>query len=54
MRRVWFIWSVLVLFALGTSLITPLIPIYQDTLGFSETFTTLFLAAMSPPSFLPC
>ncbi len=43
MRRVWFIWSVLVLFALGTSLITPLIPIYQDALGFSDTFATLFL-----------
>jgi MFS family permease len=41
--RVWRIWSVLVLFALGTSLITPLIPIYQDALGFSDTVATLFL-----------
>jgi MFS family permease len=36
-------WAVLVLFALGTSLITPLIPIYQDQLGFSDTVATLFL-----------
>lgn len=43
MSRVWRIWSVLVLFALGTSLITPLIPIYQDALGFSDTVATLFL-----------
>jgi predicted MFS family arabinose efflux permease len=41
--RVWRTWSVLVLFALGTSLITPLIPIYQDRLGFSDTVVTLFL-----------
>jgi MFS family permease len=41
--RVWRIWSVLVLFALGTSLITPLIPIYQDALSFSDTVATLFL-----------
>jgi MFS family permease len=34
---------VLVLFALGTSLITPLIPLYQDRLGFSDTVVTLFL-----------
>lgn len=43
MSRVWRIWWVLVLFALGTSLITPLIPIYQDALGFSDTVATLFL-----------
>ena len=43
MNRVWRIWSVLVLFALGTSLITPLIPLYQDELGFSDTVVTLFL-----------
>lgn len=43
MRRVWGIWSVLILFALGTSLITPLIPLYQDRLGFSDTIATLFL-----------
>ena len=43
MSRVWRIWSVLVLFALGTSLITPLIPIYQEELGFSDTVATLFL-----------
>jgi len=42
-NRVWRIWSVLVLFALGTSLITPLIPLYQDELGFSDTVVTLFL-----------
>jgi MFS family permease len=36
-------WAVLVLFALGTSLITPLIPLYQDRLGFSDTVVTLFL-----------
>ena len=41
--RVWRTWSVLVLFALGTSLITPLIPLYQDRLGFSDTVATLFL-----------
>jgi MFS family permease len=41
--RVWRTWSVLVLFALGTSLITPLIPIYQDRLGFGDTVVTLFL-----------
>ena len=43
MSRVWRTWSVLVLFALGTSLITPLIPLYQDRLGFSDTVATLFL-----------
>ena len=43
MSRVWRTWSVLVLFALGTSLITPLIPLYQDRLGFSDTVVTLFL-----------
>ena len=34
---------VLVLFAIGTSLITPLIPIYKRELGFSDTVVTLFL-----------
>ena len=43
MSRVWRTWSVLVLFALGTSLITPLIPIYQARLGFGDTVVTLFL-----------
>jgi predicted MFS family arabinose efflux permease len=32
-----------VLFALGTSLITPLIPLYQERLGFNQTVVTLFL-----------
>ena len=41
--RVWRTWAVLVLFALGTSLITPLIPLYQDELGFGDTVVTLFL-----------
>jgi MFS family permease len=41
--RVWRTWAVLVLFALGTSLITPLIPLYQEQLGFSDTVVTLFL-----------
>jgi MFS family permease len=41
--RVWRTWSVLVLFALGTSLITPLIPLYQDRLEFGDTVVTLFL-----------
>ena len=43
MTRVWGSWAVLVLFALGTSLITPLIPLYQDRLGFNDTVVTLFL-----------
>lgn len=43
MSRVWRTWSVLVLFALGTSLITPLIPLYQDRLVFGDTVVTLFL-----------
>lgn len=34
---------VLVLFAVGTSLITPLIPIYKRELGFGDTVVTLFL-----------
>lgn len=34
---------VLVLFAIGTSLITPLIPIYKRELGFGDTVVTLFL-----------
>jgi hypothetical protein len=38
--RVWRTWLVLVLFALGTSLITPLIPIYQDRLGFSDAWAS--------------
>jgi MFS family permease len=41
--RVWRTWAVLILFALGTSLITPLIPIYQQRLGFGDTVVTLFL-----------
>ena len=45
MSRVWRTWSVLVLFALGTSLITPLIPIYQARLGFGDTVVTLFLGS---------
>lgn len=43
MSRVGRTWAVLVLFALGTSLITPLIPLYQEQLGFSDTVVTLFL-----------
>ena len=43
MSRVWRTWAVLVLFALGTSLITPLIPLYQERLGFNDTVVTLFL-----------
>lgn len=43
MSRIWRTWSVLVLFAIGTSLITPLIPIYQERLGFGDTVVTLFL-----------
>lgn len=43
MSRLWRTWLVLVLFALGTSLITPLIPLYQDRLGFNDTVVTLFL-----------
>lgn len=43
MSRVWRTWVVLVLFAIGTSMITPLIPIYQDRLGFGDTVVTLFL-----------
>lgn len=38
-------WLVLVLFAIGTSLITPLIPIYQRDLGFNDTVVTLFLGS---------
>ncbi len=34
---------VLVLFAIGTSLITPLIPLYKQELGFGDTVVTLFL-----------
>lgn len=34
---------VLVLFAIGTSLITPLIPLYKRDLGFGDTVVTLFL-----------
>jgi MFS family permease len=41
--RVWRTWAVLVLFAIGTSMITPLIPIYQDRLEFGDTVVTLFL-----------
>lgn len=43
MSRIWRTWSVLLLFAIGTSLITPLIPIYQERLGFGDTVVTLFL-----------
>lgn len=43
MSRIWRTWWVLVLFAVGTSLITPLIPIYQQQLGFGDTVVTLFL-----------
>lgn len=43
MNRIWRTWLALILFAVGTSLITPLIPIYKATLGFSDTVVTLFL-----------
>jgi photosynthetic reaction center L subunit len=43
MNRVWRTWVVLLFFAVGTSLITPLIPLYQDKLGFNDTVVTLFL-----------
>ncbi|MSO44680.1 MAG: MFS transporter [Thermoleophilia bacterium] len=43
MSRVWRTWVVLLFFAVGTSLITPLIPLYQSDLGFNDTVVTLFL-----------
>jgi MFS family permease len=43
MSRVWRIWAVLILFALGTSLITPLIPLYQERDGFGDTVVALFM-----------
>jgi MFS family permease len=43
MNRVWRIWVALMLFALGTSLITPLIPLYKEELGFGDAVVTLFL-----------
>jgi len=43
MNKVWRIWLALMLFALGTSLITPLIPLYKEELGFGDTVVTLFL-----------
>jgi MFS family permease len=43
MSRVWRTWLALILFAIGTSLITPLIPIYKERLGFGDTVVTLFL-----------
>ncbi len=43
MARVWRTWVVLLFFAMGTSLITPLIPLYQQDLGFNDTVVTLFL-----------
>ena len=43
MNRVWRTWLALILFAVGTSLITPLIPIYKAQLGFGDTVVTLFL-----------
>ena len=43
MGRVWRTWVVLLFFAMGTSLITPLIPLYQQDLGFNDTVVTLFL-----------
>lgn len=43
MNRIWRTWLALILFAVGTSLITPLIPIYKEQLGFGDTVVTLFL-----------
>lgn len=43
MNRLWRTWGVLVLFSMGTSLITPLIPLYQERVGFNDTVVTLFL-----------
>lgn len=43
MNRVWRTFLVVLLFAIGTSLITPLIPIYKRELGFNDTVVTLFL-----------
>ena len=45
MSRVGWIWLVLVCFAVGTSMVTPLIPIYQQQLGFNDTVVTLFLGS---------
>jgi MFS family permease len=42
-NRIWRTWLALILFAIGTSLITPLIPIYKERLGFGDTVVTLFL-----------
>lgn len=44
MSRLWRTWVVLLFFTIGTSLITPLIPLYQERLGFGDTVVTLFLA----------
>ena len=41
--RIWRTWLALILFAIGTSLITPLIPLYKAELRFSDTVVTLFL-----------
>lgn len=43
MSRVWRTWLVLILFGLGTSLITPLIPLYQERDGFGDTVVALFM-----------
>ncbi len=43
MSRIWRTWLALILFAVGTSLITPLIPIYKERIGFGDTVVTLFL-----------
>lgn len=43
MSRIWRTWFALMLFAVGTSLITPLIPLYKAKLGFGDTVVTLFL-----------
>jgi len=43
MSRVWRTWAVLILFALGTSLITPLIPLYQERDGFGDAIVALFM-----------
>ena len=49
MGRVWRTWVVLLFFAMGTSLITPLIPLYQQDLGFNDTvvFSTMGAASLS-------
>ena len=46
-RWSWFAFTALLIFTMGTSIITPLLPLYQDDFGLSNGTLTLLFATYS-------